>query len=93
MKANIINPSVMADSHKQALIALDQLDMKPGDIAIIGLVGRSALYISCPVCGVPSFTDEHHQITSINGKLSVNPQLQMQCCGWTGLLKDNEFVK
>lgn len=66
--------------------------MEKGDAILVKFKNRDKLFISCPSCGLASFTG-NHKIEKINETITVTPSLVMGCCDWHGFLKKGVFTK
>ncbi len=64
--------------------------MNKGEFYVVKLLDGIKLYVSCPGCGVPSFTGTH-KISGSGTVWSAHPSLVYTCCGWHGFLKNGVF--
>lgn len=65
--------------------------MDKGSVVLVKFRDRDKLFIACPGCGVASFTG-NHRIEDNNGVFTAHPSLVMNCCGWHGWLRNNQFT-
>ena len=95
MKLNLIHTAIDERNAAPNQINIEAYDlyekMSKCDVVLVKFKDRDKLLIACPSCGVASFTG-NHKITNDHGVFTANPSLVMNCCGWHGWLKNNEFV-